>query len=517
MGSIVNTKFSIAPSNSTLDTTLETYRYKVYEALRALKGAGLSTVADFESGSVDYAEVSGTVQTNKLTQVAVIPNAPVDETQPPAPEIYFEGNLTVKNGTLDGTLSSIHIVDYAADLDIVIEGSLRLNSIDMTKTLKVLDTGVGNGAGIRHLQLTEISTSKLIGIYGNFGSASNGGQAGVVTAVAYFDDTNAVVREELNSSLGNSQASLKAVDFATLVKNQPSIAYMDFWHGDLGKNLNDTYEGSSYDEYIGGGEGNDKLYGMGGYDSINGGAGNDLLVAGDDGSEMRGGSGNDKLTGGTGDDILDGGAGKDSLNGGQGNDTYILGLEPDTNKIDSAVEKADGGDDTVIASVSYTLAANFENLTLVDKGGAGCSGTGNKQDNIISGNNYSNVLNGKDGFDYLTGGGGADTFVFDTSFKPKLVDGYPEERNVDTIADFSSGDHIDISAKLVGGKAGVLQASDFVSEPGATAHDASDHFLYDHADGSLYYDPDGSGAKDAIRFAVLENLYDLTASQIHIV
>jgi hypothetical protein len=60
--------------------------------------------------------------------------------------------------------------------------------------------------------------------------------------------------------------------------------------------------------------GNDALVGGPGDDKISGGAGNDLLYGGD---------GNDTLNGGAGDDILIGGLGNDVLHGGKGMDTFL--------------------------------------------------------------------------------------------------------------------------------------------------------------------------------------------------
>ncbi|RCW24686.1 serralysin [Ciceribacter lividus] len=126
-----------------------------------------------------------------------------------------------------------------------------------------------------------------------------------------------------------------------------------------------------------------------------------------------GGSGNDRiygnsaanvLTGGAGNDILYGRGGADTLNGGIGNDIYIMSDLGD--KIIDA-----GGTDTVISSISFSLAAYgmVERLTL--SGNANTSGTGNALANIITGNSGNNVLNGGAGADKLVGGLGNDTYV----------------------------------------------------------------------------------------------------------
>jgi len=123
------------------------------------------------------------------------------------------------------------------------------------------------------------------------------------------------------------------------------------------------------------------------------GDGNDTLIGNDADNSLRGWRGND---------YLDGGAGADTLVGGKGNDTYVVDNLGDT------VVEADGeGVDTVISSITYSLATVLENLTLT--GAAAINGTGNDQDNILIGNTAANVLVDGNGNDTLDGGGGADT------------------------------------------------------------------------------------------------------------
>ncbi len=101
------------------------------------------------------------------------------------------------------------------------------------------------------------------------------------------------------------------------------------------------------------------------------------------------------LTGNSAANILNGGAGADTLIGGQGDDTYIV-----DNTGDKITELSHEGIDTVQSSVTYTLAANVENLTLT--GTSAINGTGNGLDNILIGNGAANRL---------TGGAGNDTYV----------------------------------------------------------------------------------------------------------
>ncbi|WP_227871435.1 beta strand repeat-containing protein, partial [Novimethylophilus kurashikiensis] len=69
----------------------------------------------------------------------------------------------------------------------------------------------------------------------------------------------------------------------------------------------------------------------------------------------------------------------------------------------------DGAIDTVLASITYSLGANVEDLTLT--GSASISGTGNELDNVLTGNAAANTLTGNEGNDTLNGGVGADTLI----------------------------------------------------------------------------------------------------------
>jgi trimeric autotransporter adhesin len=200
-----------------------------------------------------------------------------------------------------------------------------------------------------------------------------------------------------------------------------------------GNGLVNTVIGNSGNNLIDGGIGADTMVGLGGSDSYfvdnagdvateSGNAGSDtvystvnytlsanienLVIQGSADLQGYGNGLVNAIFGNTGSNLIDGGGGADSMTGGAGNDTYFV-----DNIADSAFENANEGNDTVFASVDYTLSANVENLIM--QGSADLQGYGNGLANVIYGNSGNNLINGGGGPDLMVGGAGNDTYFFD--------------------------------------------------------------------------------------------------------
>jgi Ca2+-binding RTX toxin-like protein len=214
--------------------------------------------------------------------------------------------------------------------------------------------------------------------------------------------------------------------------------------------------------------------------------------------DLFGGLGNDTLTGGSGNDRLFGEQGIDRLIGGTGSDVYYV-----DNAGDLVVESSTVASeiDRVSSAISYSLGINVENLTLT---GAAANGMGNGLDNFIIGNAVNNILSGglgndtldgSFGLDVMTGGAGVDTFVLHKA------------QGLDRISDFTAGERLWLSAAEFGGGLVANQALTALQvRVGAgvtTANTASQRLIFDSLNRNLYFDADGNGAGAAVQIAKL--------------
>ena len=161
-----------------------------------------------------------------------------------------------------------------------------------------------------------------------------------------------------------------------------------------------TITGTAESERLRGTSGNDVIWAGGGDDTVIGKGGNDLLCGGPGDDVVTGRGGDDRALGGAGGDLLAGGEGDDGLLGGGGLD----GLAPGA------------GNDAVDGGTSRDLVSFFDSTRpIVASIGRGAA-TGEGRDTLrriesLQGSAYDDRLAGGDGVDVLYGLLGDDTLI----------------------------------------------------------------------------------------------------------
>ncbi|MEQ9695942.1 Ig-like domain-containing protein, partial [Shimia sp. SDUM112013] len=265
-------------------------------------------------------------------------------------------------------------------------------------------------------------------LIGGIGDDSLEGASGIDTAV--FDTTSTV-----DVRLGSGTASSAALGNDAL----SGIENAQTGSGD------DTLIGSSVDNVLDAGDGNDRLSGWGGADTLLGGLGNDTLIGGGD------------------DDSLDGGDGIDEVYfTGSANVSVQLGNGVATsaafgNDILTDIENArtSGGNDIVIGSTADNVLRSGAGNDLVSAWGGADMLYGEGGNDTLIGGGGSDTLDGGAGSDILTGGAGADTFVFNNI------------AGQDTVADFQNDvDTLQFDETIWGGG---LSIADMLTTYGSAA------------------------------------------------
>jgi Ca2+-binding RTX toxin-like protein len=344
-----------------------------------------------------------------------------------------------------GAGNDTYVVDNAGDV-ITEAASAGTDSVQSSVTytlaanvenLTLTGTGAINATGNADANaLTGNAANNVLN--GGVGADSLAGGAGNDTYVV--DNTGDVVTEAAGAGTDTVQSTISY----TLGANLENLALSGSAAFDgTGNTLDNTLTGNSLANTLSGGDGNDTLNGGAGIDTLLGGIGDDsyivdnsadvitenaaegtdsvqssvtytlaanvenLTLTGTAAINGTGNADNNVLTGNAAHNVLNGGVGADTLIGGAADDAYLV-----DNVGDVVVENAAEGTDTVQSSITYTLGANVENLTLIGSGTT--NGIGNALGNVVTGNAANNVLNGGGGADTLVGGLGNDTYVVDT-------------------------------------------------------------------------------------------------------
>ena len=281
---------------------------------------------------------------------------------------------------------------------------------------------------------------------------------------------------------------------------------------------------------------NDGLYGTSGNDFLNAGGGDDTLDGDLGADKLHGGEGNDQISGGDGDDTLDGSAGDDQMLGGDGNDLMRGSTGSDHYDGGNGVDRVNfapspGVDVFLDGSGTSGKAASGDTFVNVENviGGSGADFiVGETSANRLTGNGGNDILRGRGGDDLLEGGDGDDRLVGEEG-KDVLVGGAGADTFAftlpagaggrDHIRDFETGfDRIEIDGSMFGGG---LVAGDAVqlvtgTHPSSAGFD-SGVLLYNTLNGVLSWDADGQGAGAAVSFARILNLPSLAAADFSIV
>lgn len=340
-------------------------------------------------------------------------------------DVYFVDNASdlVSEAAASGTDTVNSSVSYtlATDLEnLILTGSAIVNATG-NASVNTITGNIGNN-----------TLDGLVGADSMIGGAGDDAYivdnaSDKVTEVA--NEGNDTVYAGVTWTLGNYVENLVLTGGSTL--------------NGTGNTLDNVMTGNSGNNTLTGGAGSDTLTGAAGIDILIGGTENDVYIvdSSDTVSEasLQGtdtvmadftytlganvenltltGSSNINGTGNTLDNIITGNAGNNTLLGGAGNDTYYVGEGTDI-----VSENASEGTDTVIASTSWTLSSNVENLILDgfdDMDGTGNTGdntiTGNSAINILSGNSGADTLDGKENADTLIGGSGNDVYIVDNA------------------------------------------------------------------------------------------------------
>ncbi|MCW8085348.1 beta strand repeat-containing protein [Sabulicella glaciei] len=167
------------------------------------------------------------------------------------------------------------------------------------------------------------------------------------------------------------------------------------------------------------GDGNDTIFGRGGFDAISGGGGNDLISGGDGDDSLDGGPGDDRVQGDAGSDILRSGRGNDTLDGGEGFDTADYTSDEDPTQagfrgviVNLSASSVIWNGETVASKCALDNWGNTDVLIGVEA----ARGTvradylvGSTSDNFLDGWGGNDTLIGGSGDDALRGGSGNDT------------------------------------------------------------------------------------------------------------
>lgn len=320
----------------------------------------------------------------------------------------------IENNTLDGGLGNDSLIGGDGDDTYIVDSSadtiteLAGEGIDTVRSSATFTLG----ADVENLLLTGTAAINATG--NGLANTLGGNTAANVLTGGAGDDTYIVGAGDTVVELGGggTDTVMSSISWTLDANTENVILTGTAAINATGTADNNTLGGNTGINTLNGGLGDDTyiidakdiIVDAGGTDTVRAGF-NYTLIAGMENVEVggtgnfnaTGNAGDNTVTGNSGNNTLDGAAGTDTLQGGGGNDVYLVNDGSDT-----IIENAGEGTDTVLATVSHTLAAEVENLILL--GTSAINATGNGGNNTLTGNSAANVM---------TGGLGNDTYVID--------------------------------------------------------------------------------------------------------
>ncbi|PNB38990.1 S-layer family protein, partial [Pseudomonas sp. FW305-131] len=271
------------------------------------------------------------------------------------------------------------------------------------------------------------------------------------TITAGADGTYQIHVTNIANSSGGNKNGAENYELTMTVNYAGAHEVTTDYHGTY--TANDNHGGSdsanltiSYQDghTLTGTSGDDVLVAGTGNNIINAGDGNDVLTAGSGNNELHGGAGNDLLFSGQGNDILDGGTGIDTASYAHATAGVTVGLSlpGGQNTLGAGIDTLTGIENLIGSNFNDTLTGDNTNNMI--NGGLG--------NDILSGGGGDDLLIGGLGNNTLTGGAGSDTFQW-----------FKGNSGHDVITDFTPGtDKLDLSQLLQGENGTTASLDDYL-------------------------------------------------------
>ncbi|HEX8322655.1 MAG TPA: NF038122 family metalloprotease [Tepidisphaeraceae bacterium] len=352
--------FDFDPSNGVNTNSYDFYSTAVHELMHAL---GMRTAVNTVDQNLYAGTTSGTISPYPLDLFRLKPDSDRSTSFTTSPRILATGKTAGSN------------TGYA--YPVTFDGTYNPSGITFGKTLSTGDipmsTGflTGDGRQASHWKDDDL-INREIGIMdptanlGDMGSTRRVDQSTLaligwdpsgVSSILSNGGTLDIIGTSGSNNIAGAVSTNTSGDiaFSATVRAGSVTAYGYFDNSDINgvfydaRGGNDTIVGSTRNELIYGGDGDDNVDANAGADTVYGGIGNDFLsgssqsdrIFGEDGEDsLGGGNGNDSLYGGNAIDLLEGGADNDSIRGDSGVDRMFGNAGDDT--FDAQDSVADG-------------------------------------------------------------------------------------------------------------------------------------------------------------------------------